>query len=67
MGNLIGETFAMSVLFGISKPTKVSQNMAFCYAALITCFLALFTLCLVKNPEIKEAKAVVTEHELQEY
>ena len=53
MGNLIGETFAMSVLFGISKPEGVNQNQAFFYAAVITGSMSLLICCFVTNMKIK--------------
>lgn len=61
MGNLIGETFAMSVLFGYSKREDVSQTKAFCVAAIIIGVLSLFILCLVRNPKIKESNKKKSE------
>ena len=54
LGNLIGETFATTVLFGFSKQENVGLNWAFCMAAIVTGALSFFTLCLVRNPTIKE-------------
>jgi len=54
LGNLVGETFAMSVLFGYSKRDDVSQNEAFSVAAIIIAALGLPVFCLVRNPKIKE-------------
>ena len=56
MGNLIGETFAMSVLFGYSKNENVNQGQAFLVAAIIIGSLSLLTLFFVRNPKIKQAK-----------
>ena len=52
LGNLLGETFAMLVLFGISKET--GMNTAFCIAAIVTGSLSFLTLCFVRNPTIKD-------------
>lgn len=43
----------MSVLFGISKPEGVNQNMAFFYAAVITGSMSLLICCFVTNTKIK--------------
>ena len=53
LGNLLGETFAMSVLFSISKQEGVSQNEAFTIASVIVGVLSLVILFIVRNPTIK--------------
>ena len=53
---MIGETFAMTVLFGFSKRDNVTQDVAFAMAAITVAVLALFTLLIVRNPEIKKPK-----------
>lgn len=55
IGNLIGEAFAMTVLFGYSKQVDVSQDKAFCMAAICIACLSFFFLCLVKDPKIKKS------------
>ena len=56
LGNLIGEMFAMTVLFGISKNPNVTQERAFLYSAIIVFFLALVILFIVRDPVLKENK-----------
>ena len=58
LGNLLGETFAMSVLFGFSKKESVSQNEAFLMAAITVGVLSLGLLCIVKNREIKAPETI---------
>ena len=50
----MGETFAMTFLFGFSKRENVTQNIAFAIAAVTIGVLSLFTLLVVTNPEIKK-------------
>ena len=57
----------MTVLFGFSKRDNVTQDVAFAMAAITVAVLALFTLLIVRNPEIKMPKAeseVQNEEEL---
>ena len=56
LGHLVGEAFAMSVLFGISKREDVDQIEAFAYAAAIVACLGLPILCLVTNVKVKDKK-----------
>ena len=53
LGLLIGETFAMSVLFGISRIEGVSQQEAFSYSAAIIAVLSFPLLGIIRNVEIK--------------
>lgn len=60
LGNLLGETFAMSVLFSISKKEGVSQNEAFSIAALMLGVLSLVTLLIVRDPTIQSVTTQIS-------
>lgn len=58
LGLLLGEAFAMVVLFGYSKRENVSQEQAFRMAACVILGLTIITLFLVQNPKSKQTKIV---------
>ena len=65
----MGETFAISVLFGISKREGISQEQAFGVAAAIIAALGLPIFCLVRDTNInicrkKKEKEKELEQEL---
>ena len=61
----MGEAFAMSVLFGISKRPDVSIVEGFTIASVIIITMAMPVLCLVKDPQIKSS-GVQRDEELQQ-
>ena len=56
LGALLGEAFAMVVLFGYSKRDGVTQEEAFRFAAIFLLALAIITLFVVKEPNSKKEK-----------
>ena len=65
LGNLLGETFAMSVLFSFSKKETVSQNLAFSMAAITVGVMSLGVLCIVTNRAIKVPDTNINTKEQQ--
>lgn len=61
LGNLVGEAFAIAVLFGISKKEGRSQNEAFAIAAAIVAALSLPVFCLVRDPKLLKGKSEVKD------
>lgn len=62
LGLLIGETFAMTVLFGISRIENVSQQEAFSYSAAIIAVLAFPLLGIIRNVDIKSKSTQASQN-----
>ena len=56
LGALLGEAFAMVVLFGYSKRDGVTQEEAFRFAAIFLLALAIITHFVIKEPNSKKEK-----------
>ena len=50
LGSLLGEAFAMVVLFGYSKREGVSQDQGFRMAAIVVISLTSLSLCTIATP-----------------
>ena len=61
IGHVLGEAFAIAVLFGFSKSMEVTR--AFTYTAIFFLCMSLFSTCLIKEPTIKVKSEYVEDNE----